>query len=103
MQTTLQTPQSQMPRTPPVPAFLYESQWPASAAQSGRVAVVIVQHAAQTLTAHTQAALSPRFAGFQDSNRKAPLFHEVFSRECSCRVITRGANFQTTLFLLPSR
>ena len=32
LQTTLQTPQSQMPRTTPVPEFLCESQWPASPA-----------------------------------------------------------------------
>ena len=34
-----------------MPEFLCESQWPASPARSGRVAVVIAQHAAQALTA----------------------------------------------------
>ena len=51
LQTTLQTPQSQMPRTPPMPEFLCKSQWPASPARSGRLAVVMVQHAAQALMA----------------------------------------------------
>ena len=74
LQTMLQTPQSQRPRTLPAPKFLCESQWPASPARSGSVAVVIVQRAAQALTANTQAALSPRFAGFQDSNPQSAAF-----------------------------
>jgi hypothetical protein len=51
LQITLQTPQSQMQRTPPVPEFLCKSQWRASPARSGRLAVVLVQHAAQALMA----------------------------------------------------
>ncbi len=99
LQTTMQTPQSQMPRPPPVPEFLYESQWPASAARSDRVAVVVVQHAAQALTAHTQAALSPRFASFQDSNPQSAAFSWSFLKRMFVQGYHSGSQFSNDSFL----